>query len=394
MGPQSIRVMCIIARLNIGGPAIHVIDLYGRLKDLRYDPILVTGTEAESEGSFKDLAIARGLRVVVVPELGREISLKNDLVAIRKLYYLMQQERPHIVHTHTAKAGFIGRLAAWLARVPVVCHTFHGHVLHGYFGATKNRFFLELEKFGSRLSSCIITLSGLLRDELVSLGVTHHDHIAVIPLGFELQEFARQKRYPGSFRKELGLSEQDKLVAVVGRLVKIKNIPLFLEAAAKLRHLNQDIHFAVVGDGEEREKLESYARSLGLERVVHFTGWRHDLPKVYADLDVTVISSNNEGTPVSLIEAMAVGCPVVATRVGGVPDLLDNGRLGILVPPGNGEAMGKGILQVFRDEDTTKIRTSLAKKYVLKHYSSARLIADMDRLYLDLLRKYGLLFRN
>lgn len=394
MGPQSIRVMCIIARLNIGGPAIHVIDLYGRLKDLRYDPILVTGTEAESEGSFKDLAIARGLRVVVVPELGREISLKNDLVAIRKLYYLIQQERPHIVHTHTAKAGFIGRLAAWLARVPVVCHTFHGHVLHGYFGATKNRFFLELEKFGSRLSSCIITLSGLLRDELVSLGVTHHDHIAVIPLGFELQEFARQKRHSGSFRKELGLSEQDKLVAVVGRLVKIKNIPLFLEAAAKLRHLNQDIHFAVVGDGEEREKLESYARSLGLERVVHFTGWRHDLPKVYADLDVTVISSNNEGTPVSLIEAMAVGCPVVATRVGGVPDLLDNGRLGILVPPGNGEAMGKGILQVFRDEDTTKIRTSLAKKYVLKHYSSARLIADMDRLYLDLLRKYGLLFRN
>jgi glycosyltransferase involved in cell wall biosynthesis len=389
-----IRVMRIITRLNIGGPAIHVINLNAGLDSSRYKSLLVTGMEAESEGSFKDQALAKGLRMEVLPELGRELSLKNDWVTIWKLYHLMKRDRPQIVHTHTAKAGFVGRLAARLARVPVVCHTFHGHVLHSYFGSLKTRLFIKLEKFGARLSTRIITLSPSLREELVQLGVTHPDHVSEIPLGFNLKPFEEQVRNHGNFRKQLGVDEKTALVGAVGRLVKIKNLPLFLGAIARVRQVRSDIQFVLVGDGEERTALEELVHILGLEAAVHFTGWRQDLPQIYADLDAAVISSDNEGTPVSLIEAMSAGCPVIATRVGGVPDLLETGRLGILVPPGNPKALAEAILQVASDLRGTRERASLAKKRVIEKFSIKRLVGDMDQLYLELLQETGSRFKG
>ena len=228
-----------------------------------YDCLLVTGSEGASEGSLRDLAVASDLRLAIIPELGREIAPWSDLVTLVKLYRLMRRERPHVVHTHTAKAGFVGRIAARLAGVPVVLHTFHGHVFHGYFSPAKTRLFLLIERLGARLSTRIITISPRLREEIAQFGVTGSERIEVIPLGFELEAFASQPRGAGDFRRSLGLPPDAKLVGAVGRLVPIKNIPLLLEAAALARQEDPDIRVVLVGDGELREELEARGRSIG-----------------------------------------------------------------------------------------------------------------------------------
>src|SRR5215216_6397237 len=191
---EPIRVMRIISRMNIGGPATHVVLLNAGLDRGGYDCLLVTGSEGAGEGSLRDLALSSNLRLALIPELGREIALWSDLVTLVKLYRLMRRERPHIVHTHTAKAGFAGRIAARLAGVPVVLHTFHGHVFHGYFSPGKTRLFLMIERLGALLSTRIITISPRLREEIAQFGVTWSGRIEIIPLGFELESFASQAR--------------------------------------------------------------------------------------------------------------------------------------------------------------------------------------------------------
>ena len=386
---ERIRVMRIISRMNIGGPAVHVVLLNAGLDPQTYDCLLVTGSEGASEGSLRDLAESSDLRLEVIPELGREISPRSDLLTLVKLYRLMRRERPHIVHTHTAKAGFVGRIAARLAGVPVVLHTFHGHVFHGYFSPAKSRLFLLIERLGARLSTRIITISPRLREEIARYGVTRSERIQVIPLGFDLEAFATQPRASGDFRRSLNIPAEAKLVGAVGRLVPIKNIPLLLEAAALARQQDPAIRVVIVGDGELREELQARAGALGLSDAVVFAGWRRDLVSVYGDLDVVVISSDNEGTPASLIEAMATGCPVVATRVGGVPDLIADGETGRLVPPGDREALAGALLALFREPEHTTQMAELARRRVLQRHPADRLIADVDGLYRELLAAVG-----
>jgi glycosyltransferase involved in cell wall biosynthesis len=381
--------MRIIARMNVGGPATHVVLLNAGLDRRGYDTLLVTGSEGASEGSLRDLAVANGLRLALIPELGREISPRSDLVTLVKLYRLMRRERPHVVHTHTAKAGFVGRIAARLAGVPVVLHTFHGHVFHGYFSPARTRLFLWIERLGARLSSRIITISPRLRDEIAQYGVTRSERIEVIPLGFELDAFASQPRASGDFRRSLGIPVGAKLIGAVGRLVPIKNISLLLEAAALARREAPELRVVLVGDGELRADLEAQAAALEMTEAVVFAGWRRDLPSVYADLDAVVISSHNEGTPASLIEAMATGCPVIATRVGGVPDLIVDGETGRLVPPGNREALAVALLALFRESARTARMAELAQRRVLERYQAERLVADVDRLYREQLTAAG-----
>lgn len=382
--------MRIISRLNVGGPSTHVVLLNEGLDRLGYTSVLVTGYESSTEGDLRDLVSKRRLRMISISELGREIDLIHDIAALIKLYRLMRRERPHIVHTHQAKAGFVGRLAARLARVPVVLHTFHGHVFHGYFGRRKTGLFLLLERACARMSDRIITISGRLRDEIAAFGVTSLDHIAVIPLGFELAPFANQSRLSGRFRASLGLDAGTPLVGAVGRLVKIKNIRLFLDAAALVHAQMPEVHFVLVGDGDERDNLENYVKSLRVADAVTFTGWRRDLPEIYGDLDALIVSSDNEGTPASLIEAMATGCPVIATHVGGIPDLLGDSERGRIVPPGDARALARAILQVFNEPVATTQLATAARDYALRSHQAQRLVADVDMLYRRLLRGKGL----
>ena len=381
--PRPVRVMRIIARLNIGGPAVHVSLLTAGLNDGEFETRLVTGVVGEREGDMSYLTRELGIEPLVIPSMGREIEPLNDLRTLRALTRLMRDFRPHVVHTHTAKAGFVGRLAARLARVPVVVHTFHGHVFHGYFGPAQTQLFLRLQRAAPRGSDAILTISDRLRDELIAYRIAPPEKIRVLPLGLPLGELANLEPVRGDLRRELGYSTAERLVGIIGRLVPIKDHELFLAAARRVRGEMPEARFLIVGDGERRAELEALTRAAGLQEVTRFTGWRSDLPAVYADLDALVISSLNEGTPVSIIEAMAAGVPVVSTAVGGVPDLLREGELGRLVPPGNAHALADGIVAALREGRGR--RTEQARAWAFEQYDAPRLVRDVRELYTELL---------
>jgi glycosyltransferase involved in cell wall biosynthesis len=329
-------------------------------------------------------AEAHGVQPILMPELGRSLHPLRDAVTIWRLYRLMRRLKPDIVHTHTAKAGFVGRMAARLAGVPVIVHTLHGHVFQGYFSPTMTRVFIQLERLAARMSDTVITLTEGLRRELVEqYRITRASHITVLPLGLDLAPFAAMKRKSGAFRQGCAIPADAPLIGIVGRLVPVKNHRLFFEAAAQIKSQRPDARFVVVGDGEMRGEVEAQVDSLNLRESVVFTGWIQDVAPVYADLDALAISSLNEGTPVSVIEALAAGCPVVATAVGGLPDLLDRGALGALVPPGDAEALASALIRVIdQPPDGEK-----AQKLILDRYSIDRLVRDLDSLYRGLLAK-------
>jgi glycosyltransferase involved in cell wall biosynthesis len=384
---EPIRILRIIARLNVGGPAIHVTLLTEKFGAPQYESTLVCGNIDPDEGDMAYYAEAHGVQPLIVPELGRSLQPLRDLVTIWALYRLIRRLKPDVVHTHTAKAGFVGRIAAWLARVPVIVHTFHGHVFRGYFSPTMTRVFLMIERVTARMSSTVITLTEGLRRELSEeYHVTSKDHITVLPLGLDLAPFAATARKSASDASRgapVSATSPPPRIGIVGRLVPVKNHALFLQAAVLVREKIPNARFVIVGDGELRSPLESTVSSLNLSEAVTFTGWVRDVAPIYADLDVNVISSLNEGTPVSVIESLAAGCPVVATAVGGLPDLLDHGQLGLLVPSGDAQALADAIVKVLRDPPDM----SAARALMLDRYSIDRLVKDLDSLYRGLLAK-------
>ena len=395
-GPASgrVRIVRVIARLNVGGPARHVALLNAGMDPDRFRSWLVTGTENPGEGSLRDYAVDRGVEPLVVPEmLGQSSLAPRDAVALGKLVALIRRIRPHVVHTHTAKAGFLGRVAARAARVPVVVHTYHGHVLSGYFGRAKTNALRMMERGLAALSDRLIAVSDCVRDDLVALGVARSEKFSVVPLGLDLAPmFYARARHRGALRAELGVAPESPMVGIVGRLFPIKNHALFLNAAARLAAVRPDVRYVVVGDGVLRSELEDLARRRELAGRVFFTGWRHDLAAIYADLDVLVVSSRNEGTPVSAIEAMAAGCAVVATRVGGLPDLIDDGRTGILVAADDPGAMATAVGSVLTDTDASTSMRAEARVDVERRFMASRLVQDMQSLYLELLAAKGLTF--
>lgn len=385
--PGQIRVLRIIARLNVGGPARHVALLNaGMDTDRRFRSWLVTGTENPSEGTLLDYAQARGVEPVVIPEIFGQASLTpRDLVALAKLTALTRRLRPHVVHTHTAKAGFLGRLAARAAGVPVILHTYHGHVLSGYYSQAKTRALQLMERGLARLSDQLIAVSDRVRDDLVQFGVAPAERFCVVPLGLDLAPLFDVSAQRGVLRRELGVALDAPLVGIVGRLFPIKNHALFLDAAARLLAEQPDARFVIVGDGALRGELEARAEQPDLAGRVYFTGWRHDLATVYADLDVLAVSSRNEGTPVSAIEAMAAGCAVVATRVGGLPDLIADGRTGTLVPADDPTALSAAIGQTLTDPVGSRAIRAAARADVEHRFMATRLVDEMKALYLHLL---------
>lgn len=381
---RPIRIMNLIARLNVGGPAVAVTHLTERLGAPDYESILVCGTIEPGEGDMTYYARERGIEPIVIPELGRSLSPVRDVRTLWKVYQLIKEMKPDVVHTHAAKAGFVGRTAAWMAGVPVIVHTFHGHVFKGYFSPAKTRFFIELERLTARMSDCIITLSEGLRRELAEeYRITRKGRITVLPLGLDLGVFTKMARKTGVFRQEQGIPADAPLIGIVGRITPIKNHPLFLKAAVEIRKQLPNARFVIVGDGEIRAEIEAVVDQLGLREAVTFTGWQKDLAHIYSDLDVLVISSINEGTPVTVIEGLAACCPVVATAVGGVPDLLDQGKLGRLVAEQTPEALAKGILDTLASPPDGQE----AQDLMVDRYGIERLVKDLDGLYRGILAK-------
>jgi glycosyltransferase involved in cell wall biosynthesis len=383
---RKLRVLRLFSRLNIGGPAIHVILTTAGLDPERYEPLLVVGREGDREGNFLGMAEAKGIPMKVIPTFGRRIDPFRDLITLARLVRLMKRERPDIVHTHTAKAGALGRLAARLAGVPVVVHTFHGSVFDGYFGPRVAGLFQWIERKLALRTDTIIAVSERVAADLVERRIAPRDKIEVVPLGLELDRFRNVELSRGELRRELGLPLQAQLVGSVGRLVPIKDLPTLLGAMVELSATQPEAILLVVGDGPERPALEQLAGRLGLSSRVRFLGFRDDLERIYADLDVAVNCSLNEGTPVSLIEAMASGVPVIATAVGGTPDLLDEGRLGKLVPAADPKALARGLAEILSGNGRLTKTATRARRSVTQRFSLERLLGDLDGLYLRLLK--------
>jgi glycosyltransferase involved in cell wall biosynthesis len=413
-----VKIVRVIARLNVGGPAKHVVWLTQGLQTPDYQSLLVAGTVPAGEEDMGYFATAMGVAPVFIPEMSREVSLQ-DALAIWKLYKLFLRERPDIVHTHTAKAGTVGRVAGifyrWLTPNvlrgrPRACrfvHTYHGHIFHSYYSPWKTRAFILIERVLAKLiTDRIVVLSEQQRREInEEFGVGRADQFSVIPLGVDLSVFSDSREGGPAFRAEFGLEADDVLVGIVGRLTEIKHHDLFLRVASLYKNEfaqqspGRTVRFVIIGDGGLRHTLERQAESLGLREDVIFTGSRRDLGGIYPALDIVALTSRNEGTPLTLIEAMANARPLISTAVGGVVDLLGEPirqesnqsykicQRGISVLPDDARGFAQGLHRLVTDATLRREIGARGLQFVTREFSTERLLQDIENLYAELVKR-------
>ncbi|MGB7067971.1 MAG: glycosyltransferase [Pyrinomonadaceae bacterium] len=408
------KIFRIIARLNVGGPARHVVWLTKDLQSEEFQSVLVAGTVPDGEENMDYFASENDVSPHYISELSRELSV-NDLVSIIKVYRRIRAERPDIVHTHTAKAGTVGRIAAFLykwmtwkvllgrpRRVRSV-HTFHGHVFHNYYGKLKTSVFLLIERALARFATDrIIVISPQQFDEIHnSFRVGRLDQFAIIPLGVDLRLYTENAKDRDTFRSEIGVDPDEIVVGLVGRMTAIKNLSLFLETAEiyygnRLSNGSPPLKFVLIGDGYMREALEREVEKRGITDIFQFLGNRNDPEMFYSGLDIVALTSLNEGTPLSLIEGMAAGRPVISTAVGGVTDLLgeiltdyDDFRLcrrGVSVDSGSAKAFYQALIFLATDERLRENLAAVGRDFVNANYGKERLVTDIKDLYRDLMK--------
>lgn len=385
----------VIARLNIGGPALHVVNLSRGMDETGdFRTCLLAGRITQDEGDMAGYARDRGVEVVELPALSRLVSLLDDLRVLWTLYWIFRREAPLIVHTHTAKAGTLGRLAAVLARVPVRIHTFHGHVLGGaYFPGWLTRSYLEIERQLARVTHRLVVLTeGQKRELARELKVAPEERFRVIPLGLELEAFAAVDRETArkKTRVTLGVQRDESVVGIVGRLVPVKNHALLFQAQPLLEEaLGKPVRILVVGGGLMEAELRDLARELGIQDRVSWLGWRRDLPELYPAMDVLALTSLDEGTPVALLEALASGTPVAARAVGGVPEMLEGIPLARLIPEASPRVVAASLREalglVLEESALREMRAEIRNRY-----ATGRLVQDMEELYREELEAVGL----
>lgn len=382
---RPLRVVRVIDRLNVGGPAIHAVLVSAGMTQHRCATLLVHGEIDGSEGDMSYLLAQHAVTTLRLSCLSRAPRPLQDLRALWALYRLMRRHRPDVVHTHKSKAGALGRVAALLAGVPVRVHTYHGHVLSGYFHPLVARGIVLCERALALGTTRLLTVSERLRDELSQeRGVAPQSRFRVVPLGLDLAPFRQAEQHRGGLRRELGLPTDTALIGVVGRMVPIKDHATFLAGFAALRAQPgaPPVHAVLVGAGERLAELQALASHLGIRDAVSFLGWRRDLPQIYADLDALALTSRNEGTPVAVIEALAAGVPVVATHVGGVADVLQGGARGLLIPPADPEALARGLRRLLCEESLrARARAPAQRDAVCIEYGIERLCRDLSHLY-------------
>ena len=338
----KIKVIHVITRFDKGGAAENTFLTVNGLDPNRYEVILIRGLSYESnmghsetrsvESCLED-AGRNGVRILTIPELVRRIYPLSDLRAFLKLIRIFREERPHIVHTHTSKAGLLGRWAARLAGVPVIIHTPHGHVFWGYFNKWETKIFIFLERLTATITDRIITLTGQEKKDHLRCHIAGEAKFAVIHSGVDLSKFSNLQVHGTEMKNKLGIPERTFVVGTVGRLTAIKGHKYLIEAARKILLTRPDMTFIFLGDGELMNDLKSQAASSGIYDKVKFLGWREDVAEVMFTFDLFVLPSLNEGMGKVLVEAMAMGKPIIATPVGGIPEAIDDGKNGYLVMP-------------------------------------------------------------
>jgi glycosyltransferase involved in cell wall biosynthesis len=383
---SQIRVARIISRLNIGGPAIQAITMTRLLEPLGYETLLIRGSEADHEGSMDHLADELGVVPRRIRRMRREVG-PRDVLAFVALVRTLRRFRPDVVHTHAAKAGTLGRFAALACgrrrRPRVIVHTFHGHSLSGYFSSRQDALFLRIERFLARRTSRLIAVSEEVRDDLVRFGVAPAEQIEVIRLGFDLSRFeadpATRRARREDLRARLAIPPDARVVTIIARLVPIKRVDRFL-AIAELLADQPDVWFLIAGDGELRRELQAIALPPGLAARVVWAGFQQDVPAVCFASDVIVLTSDNEGTPVSLIEAQAAGVPVVSTRVGGAATVVGD-RPGALVAPGDVPGLARAVAALLDDLPAARAAARAARERVIADFSLDGLVRSLDELY-------------
>lgn len=414
--PDKIKIVRIIARLNVGGPARHVVWLTGELQNNEFNSVLLAGTVPEGEEDMSYFAAKHDVQPVFIEQMSREIS-PQDVISLWKIFRLLKREKPDVIHTHTAKAGTVGRVSGflyrWLTfktligkprRIKII-HTFHGHVFNNYYGNFKTKIFLAIERALARTATDkIIVISRRQFEEInEKYKVGKSAQFEIIPLGIDLEVFADWKSKRNILRNEIGAADDVLIVGLVGRLTEIKNHRLFLETVKLWQEKSAPkaefpkLAFVIIGDGHLRRKLEDEAAALGIGNAVKFLGNRDDADVFYAGLDIVALTSLNEGTPLSLIEAMANEKAVISTDVGGVGDLLGATieeknafricERGISAASGDAEGLHSGLEYLAANAETRETFGQRGHRFVMEYYGKARLTNDIQNLYRKLLKK-------
>lgn len=393
------KVLRIINRLNLGGPTYNAALLSSHLAP-EFETLLVAGMKDDTEESSE--YILQGLNVTpqYIRSMHREINIKEDMKAYRDITRIIREFKPDIVHTHAAKAGTLGRIAAFRMGVPVIVHTFHGHVFHGYFSKPKTRLFIEIERWLARISTGIIAISEEQKKDLsATYKICSSSKIKTIPLGFDLKRFTiNQEQLRSEFRKKFNLSDEIIAVGIIGRLVGIKNHPMFLRAWKRILEKHDGkVHAFIIGDGEDRLQLENLCRNLGInfstpeqrssDAGLTFTSWILQIEQALAGLDIVALTSNNEGTPVSLIEAQAAGKPIVSTRVGGVADAVIANETALLVEANDDIQFFRSLDHLIGNhEERTKMKLK-GPAFAMRTFHVDRLVRDTADFYRELLKR-------
>ena len=391
------KVLRIINRFNLGGPTYNVAYLSKYLSS-DYETLLVGGQKDASEDSSEFILDKLGLKPIIVEEMMREINIKNDREAYRKIKKIIEEYKPDIVHTHAAKAGTLGRLAAYNCKVPVIIHTFHGHVFHSYFGKLKTLFYKTIERYLASKSTVIIAISEKQKQELsLEHKICKPNKIRVVPLGFDLQKFQdNQEEKRKDFRKKYLLDEDEIAIGIIGRLVPVKNHQMFIDAMKVVAEKTQKkVRAFIIGDGESRDELLNYTISkeinfveftkLQEKKLITYTSWIKDADWALAGLDILCLTSFNEGTPVSLIEAQAANKPIVTTKVGGIENVVLENQTAFLHQLNDFEGFCNSVLKLVEDEKLRKQMSLKGWEHVRESYHYTRLVSDMEKLYDELL---------
>jgi glycosyltransferase involved in cell wall biosynthesis len=391
------RILRILNRFNLGGPTYNAAYLTKYMPP-EFETLLVGGEKDETEETSLFILENLGIIPIIIPQMRRSIGPIADFKAYNKIKKIIQDFKPDIVHTHAAKSGFIGRLAAYNAKVPVITHTFHGHIFHSYFNSASTILFKNLERYSAKISDGIIAISEKQKQELSEVHkICKPEKITVIPLGFDLfkfQENVQEKRK--SFRENYLLDDDEIAIGIVGRLVPIKNHSLFIKALKKvLDNTKFKVRAFIVGDGESKESIKELAKSLGIDFTefssekrkapLTFTSWLKDIDWVNAGMDIIALSSLNEGTPVSLIEAQAAGKPVVTTAVGGIEDVVLTGKTALLSDKEDYETFADNLLLLTESKEKRSQMSVLGRDFVNERFLYTRLVSDMSTYYMNLL---------
>jgi glycosyltransferase involved in cell wall biosynthesis len=393
------RVIRILNRLAVGGPVLNAVYLTKYMAP-EFETLLVVGEKEDHEKSAEYLAQQLNINYVTIPGMGRSINPASDYFAYQKLKNLVKTYKPDIIHTHAAKPGALGRMAGAALKVPALVHTFHGHVFHSYFNSFKSKFFINTERYLAAKTDAIVAISEQQKKELVhDFRIGPEEKFHVIQLGFDLDRFqtnVTEKR--AAFRAEFGLTNDVIAIGIIGRLVPVKNHYLFLKALAHvLHHTQKKVRAFIIGDGETRADLENVAGQVHIPFTTQndtehphplvFTSWRSDVDQINAGLDIVCLTSFNEGTPVSLIEAQASNKPIVSTRVGGISDIVVEGQTALLADVQDTEGFSDHLLRLVEDDALRYRMGANSRQHVMQRFSYQRLVKEMSQLYSELLLK-------